>query len=304
MPWSVPRNVFVFTGEAPALLDTGYQETGENLVAALDALGLDPWDIQRVALTSYQADACGAVSLFSQASVWSAAEAENALTHDRARHEAVLDALLQHPDRPQTWTRERADAFLALRFGHTLPAVQRVEDGQPLMLGGTILDALKTEGVGTPSCAYYAADRGWLFGGPTVSLTPRPIQDDPGALIDSMTALGSMSVKRVLPVQGMVEEHPQIFFRSLSLYTTNLRTNMQYIFSAGPQSSIDLAFSDFGYLPEDMLRFSALVLEYDSVFREFAQAGVIRKVGEGLSDAFPRYQMGTPPMSRGPSQPR
>lgn len=304
-PWGVPRNVFVFTGAAPALIDTGYAGTAPNLVAALDALDLDPADIQRVALTSRSADAAGALDLFPEAGVWTAAAADPAaLDEERRRYAEAFEALLLHPEKPKTWTEEAAASFLAARFDDVTPRAQQIADGQPLKLGDYILDALQTGGAGPPSAAYFSADRGWLFPGPVAALTPRPIQSNPGDLLDAIERLGGMSVKRVFPVQGIVEEHPQIFFRALGLFSTNLRTNMQYVFTSGAQSSIDLAQADFGYLPDDLPRFAALVMEYDSVFREFAEAGVILDDGEGFGPNFRRYQMGTPLTSRGPSQPR
>lgn len=303
-PWGVPRNVFVFTGDSPALLDTGYAETTPNLLAALDALGLAPEAIRRIGLTSLHADAAGALAAFPHATVWTACDVETApLAHEKQRYAQVFEALLLHPSKPDTWTRRAADHFLALAFPPAPSGVRRLQDGQPLRLGHYIFDALQTEGVGYPSAAYFSADRGWLFPGPTSTLTPRPVIDSPGAILDSLGKLGAMSVKKVFPIRGLVENHVNIFFRTLSLYATNLRSNMQYVFHA-PQSSIDLAESDFGYLPDDLPRFAALVLEYDAVFREFAEAGVIREDQAGYGPHFPRYRMGTPLASRGPASPR
>lgn len=304
-PWGVPRNVFVFTGASPALLDTGYAQTSDNLCAALAELGISPGEIQRIALTSLHADAAGAVHAFPNASVWtaSAKSSDKPEDHDQTRHTQVLQALLRHPQKPESWTNDAVERFLALHFPARPSNVQHLQDGQPLRLGHYILDALQTEGVGYSSAAYFSADRGWLFPGPTATLTPRPVIDSPGEILDSLGKLGGMSVKRVFPVRGIIEEHPAVFFRALSLYATNLRSNMQYVFNT-PQSSIDLAESDFGYLPDDLPRFAALVLEYDAVFREFAEAGVIREDSAGYGEGFPRYRMGTPIASRGPSQPR
>lgn len=304
-PWGVPRNVFVFAGDSPALLDTGYAQTSANLCAALAELGIAPEDIQRIALTSLRADAAGAVHAFPNASVWTAgaAQSDTPDDHDHARHAQALRALLRHPNKPETWTDSAMERFLALSFPKPPDNVQYLKDGQPLRLGHYILDALQTEGVGYPSAAYFSADRGWLFPGPTATLTPRPVIDSPGEILESLGKLGGMSVKRVFPIRGIIEEHASVFFRALSLYATNLRSNMQYVFNT-PQSSIDLAESDFGYLPDDLARFAALVLEYDAVFREFAEAGVIREDSEGYGDGFARFRMGTPLASRGPSQPR
>lgn len=300
LPWGAPRNVYVFTGDAPALLDTGHAATIPSLLEALRALDLLPEDIVRVGLTSLAPDAVGGLAAFEDATAWTAA----ALRHDcwateRARYDAVFDALLAHPHKPETWTRDRADRFLASYFTGATLDLRPVQDGQPLRLGNYVLDALQLEGVGMPAAGYFAADRGWLFAGPTATLTPRPLLDDPGELLASTGKLGAMSVKRVFPVRGLIEEHPPIFFRALSLFTTNMRSNMQHVLSR-PLSSIALTEADLGYLPSDMVRFAASVLEYDAIFREFAAAGVIREAGEGLHPAFPLYQMGTPVARRGP----
>lgn len=296
--WGEARNVYVFTGAAPALIDTGYAQTADHLHAALKTLNVQPEQVQRIVLTSLTADACGAASTFPNARCWTALQPQSdALAAARARYEKAFEALLGLPDAPKTWTHERAEYLLDYIFVAPPEDIQYLESGQPIRVGNWILDALDTPGLAYESAAYFSADRGWLFSGPAVNMTPRAIIDDPAAMLYSLGLLGSMSVKKVLPVRGQIDDYSDIFFRTLSLHVTNMRANMKYIFEDA-QSSVDLVQADFGYLPEDLLEIAARLMTYDSVFREFDDAGVVHVVSDGPADGFPRYKMGAPGAGR------
>lgn len=296
--WGEARNVYVFTGPAPALLDTGYAHTAEHLHAALRTLGVQPEQVQRIVLTSLTADAAGAASTFPNARCWTALQStSDALKGARERYANAFDALLGLPDTPETWTQERAQYLLDYIFVAPPENIQYLESGQPIRVGNWVLDALDTPGLAYESAAYFSADRGWLFSGPAVNMTPRAIIDDPAAMLYSLSLLGSMSIKKVLPVRGGIDDHPDIFFRTLSLHVTNMRANMKYIFEEA-QSSVDLVQADFGYLPEDLLEIAARLMTFDSVFREFDDAGVVTKVSDGPAEGFPRYKMGAPGAGR------
>lgn len=296
--WGETRNVYVFTGDAPALIDTGYAQTAEHLHAALKTLGIIPAQVQRIVLTALTADAAGAASTFPNARCWTALKPRpDALQGARARYEKAFEALLGLPDAPTAWTAERAQHLLNYIFAPPPQDIQYLESGQPIRVGHWILDALDTPGLAFESAAYFSADRGWLFSGPAVNMTPRATIDDPTAMLESLGSLGAMSIKRVLPVRGVIDDYPDIFFRTLSLYVTNMRSNMKYVFEEA-QSSLDLVQADFGYLPEDLLEIAARLMTYDAVFREFDEAGVVHVVGDGETDGFPRYKMGAPGAGR------
>lgn len=297
-PWGRPRNVYVVGGESPSLIDTGYAATADQLHAALGELGIAPEHIQRIALTSLTQDAIGAAHTFPYATCWTALQKEHGNFEPlRLRYQEILHALLAFEDKPKGWTAEYAESVTNQVFVASNTPVQYLESGLPLRLGNIVFDALETRGVAYGSCGYYAADRGWLFPGPSMALSPRSVMSDPGAMLDTLGELGGMSVKKILPVRGPVDDVPDIFFRTLSLYATNIRSNMQYVFE-DPVSSIDLVLSDFGYLPDDLFDFANRLLIFDAIFREFAEAGVIHQKSEGQHPAFPRYSMGAPDDSR------
>lgn len=297
--WGEARNVYVFTGPSPALIDSGHAAQQDALHAALRQLEIAPDAVQRILLTSLTADAIGGVSSFPNARVW-AANAYEAAEIDTARAyvQKIFDALRALPDAPKTWTDADAKQLLEQLFPTPTFPIQTLSDGQPIRVGQWILDALQTPGLHHPAAAYFAADRGWLFSGPAINMTPRAVPDDPGHLLETLGQVGSMSVKKVLPVRGTIDDFPDIFFRTLSLYISNMRANMKYIFE-DPQSSIDLVASDFGYWPEDLYEVAARLMTYDAVFREFQDAGVVHIVEEGRVAGFPRFQMGAPGAGRG-----
>lgn len=297
--WSAARNVYVFTGDAPALIDSGYAHNTDELHAALRTLELAPTDIRRIVLTSYTADAVGGAHTFPNARLWSALAPETAPLHAaRQRYEQVFGALKQLPNTPPEWSHANTASLDDTVFATPPANIQYLESGQPIRLGSWILDALPTHGLAYPAAAYFAADKGWLFSGPAVNMRPRAILEDPTSMVETLNSLGAMSIKKVLPIRGDIEEHPDIFFRALSLYVTNMRANMKYIFE-DPQSSIDLVHADFGYWPEDLFETAERLMMYDAVFREFDEAGVVHVVEDGPVEGFPRYNMGAPGAGRG-----
>lgn len=297
--WSAARNVYVFTGDAPALIDSGYAHSTDELHAALQTLHIAPTDVRRIVLTSYTADAAGGVHAFPHARIWSALSPEtDALRAAQERYQQVFSALQQLPNTPPEWAQTNTSALLKTVFPPPPSTIQYLESGQPIRLGSWILDALPAAGLAYPAAAYFAADKGWLFSGPAVNMKPRAILEDPTRMVETLNSLGAMSIKKVLPIRGEIEEHPDIFFRALSLYVTNMRANMKYIFE-DPQSSIDLVHADFGYWPEDLFETAERLMMYDAVFREFDEAGVVHVVEEGPAEGFPRYNMGAPGAGRG-----
>src|SRR5690625_969655 len=297
--WGNARNVYVFTGEAPALIDSGYAQSADELHQALQSLNIAPADIRRIVLTSTTADAAGAASTFPNARLWTALKPEEHVhAHARARYQKIFQALLSLPDIPTTWTQDHEDQLLDTVFCPPPPNLQYLQSGQPIRLGNCILDALDTPGLAYPAAAYFAADRGWLFSGPAINMQPRAILDDPTHMLETLGTLGAMSIKQILPVRGDIDPNPDIFFRTLSLYVTNLRANMKYIFE-DPESSIDLVQADFAYWPEDLMETAARLMTFDAVFREFDEAGVVHVVEDGPVEGFPRYKMGAPGAGRG-----
>lgn len=287
-PWDAPRNVFLFQGAAPALVDTGAPSCAPQLLQALADLGVEPASIARIALTSRDLGAFGNTALFPNARVWSAASDEP-LDARRAWLRGLITALRSLPDAPESWSVVDPDAALTTWFAPE-PAITWLQDGEPLRLGDRVVDALRCDGLLHPGAAYFSAESGILLSGTAMALRPRPIPFDPGALLDAIGRLGALSVKVLGSAFGPVEKRPAITVRAASLYATNLRTNLQHVLDTY-RSSIDIAHADEGELLEDFGAFLTSVATFDAVMREFVEAGVIHPL-EGDSHPLPRYKMG------------
>src|SRR5690625_1678771 len=123
--WGNARNVYVFTGEAPALIDSGYAQSADELHQALQILNIAPADIRRIVLTSRTADAAGPASTFPNARLWTALQPEDPVhAHARARYQKSYQALLSLPGIPTTGTQDPADQLLGTVFCPPPPSVQ------------------------------------------------------------------------------------------------------------------------------------------------------------------------------------
>lgn len=282
------RNVFLVHGDAPALIDTGDISQRDALLSAFDELGIAPKSIRRIALTARSVDAFGNIDAFPNARIFTVA-GEVDIAERRAYLHKIYSALQALPEAPAAWAQIDIDAALNAWFAEA-PDVETIRDGEPLRLGNRVFDALRADGLLAPAGVYYAADTRTLFGGPTLSLVPRPVPYDPDAWLQTIGKLGRLSTATLLPAYGPVEPKPSVSFRAASLYATNLRTNLQHVLDTW-RSSIDIAEADLGYLPDDMLRFGGTVMTFDAVMREFVAAGVVHAAPND-SHPLPRYKMG------------
>lgn len=290
-PLGTSRNVYLLAEDTPTLVDTGFSAQREALVAALDELGFRPADIQRVALTSRDSAAAGNADLFENASLWAPAAPSAQSTQWLAHLESVLQAMKGQESVPEAWqdcdVQTVIDALKPPQLpAHTLP----LEEGMPLRLDRQVFDVLLTPGCGEGGAAFYAPAERVLYAGPCATWQSRPVVRAYSDFAESVGRVSRLSLEQLRPVHGPIEAHPEIFFRSLSLFVTNLRSNMQYVLSK-PVSAFELAFSDFGYLPDDLLEFAGAVLEFDAILREFAAAGVVTREGQG---PLPRWAIGAP----------
>lgn len=290
-PLGTSRNIYLLAEDTPTLVDTGFTGQRELLTAALDEIGFRPADIQRVALTSRDSAAAGNAELFENASIWAPAAPSDQSEQWLAHIESVLNVMKGQRDAPEAWKNCEPEAVVDALMppglpAHTLP----LEEGMPLRLDRQIFDVLLTPGCGEGGAAFYAPAERVLYAGPCATWQSRPVVRAYSDFAESVGRLSRLSIEQLRPVHGPIESHPEIFFRSLSLFVTNLRSNMQYVLSQ-PVSASELAFSDFGYFPEDLLEFAGAVLEFDAILREFAAAGVVTRDGEG---PLPRWAIGTP----------
>lgn len=294
-PWGFPRNVYLLANEVPTLVDTGYASSRDALLAALNEAGVSPASIQRVVLTSQDAGAAGNVEAFENAAVWAPKLSDAARGAGRRWRAYVLDvlrALTSVEDAPEAWSRLDLEEILrCLEPPELSQPLLPLNEGMPLRLDDGIFDVLLTPGCGEGGAAFYDASRRVLYGGPCVTWTSRPVVRDYGDFADAVGRVSRLSLAELRPVQGLVETSPDVFFRMLGLFVTNMRSNMQYVLNQ-PASAFDLAFADFGYLPDDLQRFAGSVLEFDSVLREFDSAGVVKQ--SGGDEPLPRWTMGTP----------
>ncbi|MCL6452335.1 MAG: MBL fold metallo-hydrolase [Alicyclobacillus sp.] len=87
--------VYVVLGDEPVLVDTGMAGKGEQIIAALQRIGIGPTDLAHIVLTHHDVDHIGnarQLQAWSRATVW-APEAEIPYIHGAARERGIRQVL-------------------------------------------------------------------------------------------------------------------------------------------------------------------------------------------------------------------
>lgn len=295
LPWGYPHAVYVLHGTNPVLVDTGHGSAEHALLDALRVLEVTPERVHRILLTGTSPSCVGNLKRFPRAlPVRTQALGDSGVSKtelELERLELVVSELLCEPNAPSTWKRSEFDAFAKrYRASAAVPEdMMIVADGDAVAAAGFMFDTLSVGGALGTSTVYYAADKRYLFGSDIVNVSPRPILRDSGLLLDSLRKLASLSTGTLFPAHGAITTQCGGRFRSAHLYTTNLRTNLQYLLRT-PSSAAELAAGDIGYWPVEFLRFAGLTVQYRQLLEEMVLSGVaIRDEVDGRI----KYRMGT-----------
>lgn len=293
LPFGFPYNVLVLHGDASAaLIGTGFAGARDALLAALHELGVDPRRVQRILLTSALPECVGNCGAFERATALARHATVEVEASSRSGDVArIARALVERPQN-DAWQVEQVDRFVEAYGAGLAERIDAIPlaDGDRFVLGGVELEALHAEGVGAAGVCAYDAESRRLFGGDTVQLASPPRFTDADALVESLRRLVQLTPAEILSARGGVERSFAAVFRSLSLSINNLLTNMPFAIS-GPTSLAEICYRDLGYWPDDVVRFSGMLLRYERMLNELVRTGVAHREGEG---AWAVYSMDRP----------
>jgi glyoxylase-like metal-dependent hydrolase (beta-lactamase superfamily II) len=169
-------HLIVHEGRA-AFVDTGTSHSVPLLLAALDARGLEPTDVDYVLVTHVHLDHAGGAG-----QLMAALPAATAVLHPRgAAHMADPSRLIAGS------IAVYGEAMFASLYGEILPIpgdrILTVEDGATLELAGRRLEFLHTEGHARHHYCIFDHGSGCIFSGDTFGLSYRDLDTDRGAFI-------------------------------------------------------------------------------------------------------------------------
>lgn len=180
-------NVYLFLARRLGLVDAGGRTTTPDLVAALDAVGVAPDQIDLILLTHEHHDHVGGLDAFPNALV--------------AAH-PLAAAKLRHDDRDTTGL----DAPRApdLELGH----------GSAIHLGGFSFRVLHTPGHSSGSICLYERSRRVIVTGDTAyargTLSLVSASGSRGDHLDSLERLAALPARLLLPGHGHISEDPRV----------------------------------------------------------------------------------------------
>ncbi len=208
----------IVNGGRAAFVDTGTSHSVPLLLAALEAKGLQPDDVDYVLVTHVHLDHAGGAG-----QLMAALPRALAVLHPRgAPHMADPSRLIKG-----SIAVYGEDLFASL-YGEIRPIPEQririVEDGDRLQLGGRTLEFLHTEGHARHHYCIADADRGVIFSGDTFGLSYRDLDTDKGEFIfPSTTPVDFDPGAAVSSIDRLMGRSPEAIYLTHYSRVTDLR---------------------------------------------------------------------------------
>jgi len=293
-PFHLPVNAYIIRTDAGvALVNPGPVSAWPQLRTALEALQLEPRDVERVVATGHRPSLVGNAAQFHWADLFVLAPepfpeawslSQSALEIRRHLLEGAK-ALSPHFPMDLDAIEQQLDTVLTLE--HLPPRVVPLHTRHPINLAGISFQVIATPGAGPGAAALFNNERGWLFAGDAL-----PHDDtqaawivDAQALLQSLEQIRELPSRRLFPNHGQVASRPDWAIRRTSLFITNFLSNLPLTFKH-PTHAAELVQRDLALGPETPLAFIAATLGYHALCEELLRTDVIDASGEGLMKTY------------------
>jgi glyoxylase-like metal-dependent hydrolase (beta-lactamase superfamily II) len=294
LPGAAPCNVYVATGDHPALVNAGHPGAHDALVDALSTLDIAPGDVRRVVATSWHPDALGDPTRWPHADVF--ALSPDMLAHRRqeswraGQRDLWVDLLPHVQSHPELGERAQGvdlDAYLHAALPPTrddLP-VTPLRDGHVVAAGDLRLEVVAAAGPDPGHMLLHDPDRGLLFCG---DLLGDPLPARVHSVGDHLAALeraSELPADLALPNHGRPDDTGARALSWSLRRMTNFLQSASMILSDGP-TVFDFAARDLGIDPHDILRYMGSLLTYRALLDELVRARFIDAAGEGYARRY------------------
>jgi len=292
-PFGYPVNVWLIEDTTWTLVDTGHRCARASLVAALAELGVAPYGISRILLTSYRPENIGNIDAFPNASVFGANPDDtigDILSHVQRQRDDLRSLGYQLCDaapEASTWHQgqvdELVDTYLPDELG-TFPVVP-LRSGRRISGERSHFEVFSTPGCDPGGLSYHEASSQQLFAGHVACLDPDAPIVDASAYAASLSRLAVLKPSAIFPLWGGIERHYAVAFRSLNLGINNFLGNLPMLLES-PRSALELAYVDLGFWPRHIAHFMGVVMRFRSALHTLEAAGIVRREGDGINALY------------------
>ncbi len=295
-PWAGPHNLYLLTGDAPALLGAGHPAQQQALADALASVGLRHGDIARVIALDWGPVQLGGAEAFPWADLLAFSPdlqepADYAAWTRRLRDDLQrrADQLRDLPTfgaamRWETW-QEHLDAWLPPTLPQRLDLLP-ITDAQTVAAGQRTLRALHTPGPDHGHLALHDPGRA-LFAHRVLADTSIHRADllDASQLLLTLEHLAALDAPLGLPAVGLPEPDLRWTLRRINRHLGNLLSNLPNVLRGNPTVP-DLLRADLGYIPQEPVRFLHVARNLDAALAELIRTGVVFRHGDGLAATY------------------
>ena len=293
LPAAMPLNVYLFTGQTPALVNAGHPSQDRALAAALREVGVSPSRIERIAATSWSIDVMGGALSFPNASLFIASpDMLQPADHDswqqerRQAWQAMLERVYEHPHFQAQ--RGHHGGFFEAAFPPLttdLPFVPLRAGHQLAMGDDTTLEVIATPGPDEGHLCFFDAKKSRLFSG---ALTHDGMPERLSSVRDYIASLEravEVSATTLLPNHGEPRQNASFALQRGARFLNNFLSNASNALKQAP-TLFEFVEADMGYLPSDPVRFAATLLTYQAMLDEMVRARLILARGQGLERRY------------------
>ena len=294
LPYARPNNVFVLTGESPALINAGHPSQKGALFEALSTLGLRPQDIQRVMATSWQVDMIGGATHLPEADLFAFSPdmvqprhygqwlaQERALRVDFA---TALDAF-EPFDRTLDWEGMRATLDVYYPSDLTTLPIIPVSSGQRVALGQRTLEVIGAHGPDEGHVMLHDPQHDMLF---AADIIQNGLPEQVYEVRQHLRALERADVlapAQVYPNHGRPIKRARLRVKHARMFLENFIDNAPLAMHKDPTLT-RFVYQDLGIEPTDMVRYTETLRTYQILLDELGRSRLLDTVGEGLGRRY------------------
>jgi glyoxylase-like metal-dependent hydrolase (beta-lactamase superfamily II) len=294
LPYARPNNVFVLTGDAPALINAGHPSQAEGLKGALATLGLRMQDIQRVLATSWQVDMIGGAMHFADADLFAFSPdmvqprhygrwlaQERAL---RLEFATLLDAF-EPFEIALDWDALRAtlEAYYPTSL-QTLPIIPLMS-GQSVALAQRTVEVVAAHGPDVGHIMLHDMEHNVLF---SADIIQNGLPEQVYEVRQHLRALASADIiapAQLYPNHGRAITRTRLRLKHARMFLENFIDNAPMAMHKDPTLTA-FVYQDLGIVPTDLVRYTETLRTYQLLLDELGRSRLLDTVGDGLSRRY------------------
>ena len=283
-------NVYLATGDRPALIGTGHPASAPELLDALQSHGVRGSDIDRIVVGSWDVEVLGGCAAFPRADVFVASDdmvrprAWNSWCDARrARFLGVADEVFERID---TWGRAELEPWLAVAFPQLTNHLDftPIRAGQSVRVGELNLEVVDAGGPGPAHAFLVDSKEGVCFCG-QLAFDGLPLVESARDYMVSLERATELGPTWLLPTHGRPTSQGARTLKRLATFCNNYASGLSQVLRE-PKTLLEVVDGDLGHLPEHPAAYIEELLRHRSFLEDLVAQHALLADGEGLDRRY------------------